>query len=389
MPELLLLVVGVVVGIVADELYTAVKSRLGGLRERRAASNFARSTDPVSHAENVSRIFADSGREHLLYRLATLSPGPLLPVMPDPADSLVGTVNPASDLPFRLVSTERDELPYRKSLVRVMQRAGLNLWDGAICYAPPNPFEDSTLMLRVCNFFAYVDRGNRVLAESRKVTGEKPILGALQSFETALSGHLLPSVVSVAATCVFDDGHEKLVALHRRSNQVVNARGLVGVAPNFVVEPNTVGGERSRFGILTYNLLKEVVEEFFDDEEVVHAGDQLRPSPDWVFRTDAGVKLINELDSGRLTITCTGTCIDLSDGALITTVLAHFTSPEYLREVKLSTRGSWEAAAADGPLIKFLPIESPEVDQLLAGRDFIGSSAFSLDRARLVLREGR
>ncbi|WP_454857702.1 hypothetical protein [Promicromonospora soli] len=386
MRDAILLIVGVVVGILGDEVYGALKARLRSFRNRRSATQFDRSTDPAIHAENICQILDASGRAHLLYRPATIQDGPLVPVMPDRDDILVGPLDPTSDMPVRLESLERDELPYSASLVRKMRQGGLNIWDGAICYAPAAPFTDSVLSVRVCNYFAYVDFGNRLLNESRTTTGKKPILAALTDFQTALGGSLKPALMAVATTCVFDDADGHVVALHRRSGEVVNARNLVSVIPSFALEPSRTGSERSRYGILTYNLLKGIVEEFFDEEDVAHAGDQLRPSPDWVFRSQDGRKLIDELDAGRVAITCTGASIELSDGTLQIALLAHFSSADYLRELKLSIKGNWEGSPV-GPPIEFVPLEGDRIDKLLASRELVPMSAYSLDRARQAMRK--
>lgn len=387
MRDAILLFVGALLGILGDEVYGALKAWLRNFRSRRSATHFDRSTDPAMHALNICQIFDASERAHLLYRPATIQNGPLVPVMPDLDDILVGALDPASDMPLRLEALERDELPYSASLVRKMRQSGLNLWDGAICYAPADPFTDSMLSVRVCNYFAYVDFGNRMLNESRTTSGKKPILAGLTDFQTALSGSLKPSLMAVATTCVFDSAEGPVVALHRRSNEVVNSRNQVSVIPSFAIEPNMAGSERSRYGILTYNLLKEIVEEFFDEEDVEHAGDQLRPSPDWVFLSQNGLLLIDELDAGRLTIACTGAAIELSDGTLQIALLAHFASPDYLRELKLSIKGNWEGTSPVGPPIEFVPLEGSRIDKLLASRELAPMSAYSLDRARQATRD--
>jgi hypothetical protein len=386
MRDAVLLLVGALLGILVGEMYGVLKAWLRKFRSQRSATHFDRSTDSAMHARHLCQIFSVSGRAHLLYRPATIQNGPLVPVMPDPEDTLVGPLDPASDLPLRLEALERDELPYSASLVRKMRRGGLNLWDGAICYAPADPFTDSVLSVRVCNYFAYVDFGNRLLNESRTTSGKKPILAGLADFQTALSGSLRPALMAVATTCVFDDAEGPVVAVHRRSSEVVNSRNQVSVIPSFAIEPNMAGRERSRYGILTYNLLKEIVEEFFDEEDVEHAGDQLRPSPDWVFQSPNGRQLIGELDAGRLTITCTGASIELSDGTLQIALLAHFTSPDYLRELKLSIKGNWEGTSPIGPPIEFVPLEGDRIDKLLASREMAPMSAYSLDKARQATR---
>ncbi|SDU53456.1 hypothetical protein [Jiangella alkaliphila] len=226
--------------------------------------------------------------------------------------------------------------------------------------------------------------GDRILHESDAADGDKPLLlGTFRGFDEAVAGPLRPVVISATAACVFehaDGGRE--VALQRRSDRVVTPRGMYAVAPVFGLEPNVLGWSRSRFGLVTYNVLKEILEEFFDEEELSRAADQpVAAHPDWVFHSEHGRRLVAELDAGRLRLRCTGAAIDISDGSVVLAVLTHFTSPAYADELKLTARGSWESATAGGPRIEFAPLDGRELTALMTADTMTASSIFSLDWA--------
>lgn len=393
MGELGLILLGVVLGIAGDEGYSFLKSRVAARRAGRSRQRLERSADPVRHTAHLLEIFRANDLADQLVRTATTRVPALLPLLADHGDRFVGDIAPESDTPLRLLQPERVEFPYRRHVIERQQRGGVTLWDGSLLYALGEPVADDGLAVGVCNYFAYVDLGDRILHESDAPGGDKPLLlGTFRGFDEAVAGPLRPVVISATATCVLETGDgRREVALQRRSNRVVTARGMYAVAPVFGLEPNVLGSSRSRFGLVTYNVLKEILEEFFDEDELTRAADQPGAAhPDWIFRSEHGRRLVSELDAGRLRLRCTGAAIDISDGSIVLAVLAHFTSPEYAHELGLTARGSWESATAGGPRIEFVPFDGPELTALMTTGTMTASSIFSLDRARTWLdRQGR
>ncbi|TDD66616.1 hypothetical protein E1262_21640 [Jiangella aurantiaca] len=391
MGEVALILLGVVLGIAGDEAYSSVKSRVAARRMDRRRRRLEQSADPVRHATHLLEIFRTNGLTDRLVRTTTTLEPALLPMVHDQDDRLVGDLTPESDAPLRLLQPDRVELPYRSGVIERKQHGGVTLWDGSLLYALGEPVGDDGLAAGVCNYYAYVDLSDRILHESDEPDGAKPLLlGTFRSFDDAISGSLRPIVISAAATCVFEgaDGRRQ-VTLQRRSDRVVTSRGMYAVAPVFGLEPNVLGTSRSRFGLVTYNVLKEILEEFFDEEELSRAADQPGAAhPDWIFRSEHGRRLVAELDVGRLRLRCTGAAIDISDGSVILAVLAHFTSPAYADELKLTARGSWESATTGGPRIEFAAFDGPELTALMTAGTMTASSIFALDRARAELGAG-
>ncbi len=381
------LLIGVVVGVVGDEVWGLIKRRFGHLQHQTKVRWFRRKTDAAAHARNLLAIYERNGLSTSLYALETVD-GVVLPVLPIPDDRWTGRMDPEADSPICLSGTERVTFPFDAARIERMRQQGLKLWDGSILYSTNDGALGDKLSVGVCNYFAYVDVGATVLAESASISGKKPVLlSNLSSFENALSGLLTPVVLAAAATCVFETEDGPVVALQHRSEQVVNARGLVGVAPIFGLEPNVITGHRSKYGILTYNLMKELLEEFFNQKEARRAGDSPKVGdPDSLFDSPHGQRLVEELDSGRINLYVTGAAIDPSDGSLIISLLAHFTSKEYAAYVRRTATGSWESASGTGaPKIELRALHGEATDSLMSIDAMIASSIYSLDRARMMM----
>lgn len=382
--------IGIVVGIFGDEAWDVSKRVFHAHRRKQQTHRFRKSTDAVRHARNLLEIYARHGLSNSLYSLQSVARKVAIPVIPMPGKNWVGDLDPSDDSPLRIDNTKRVEFEYDSARIRGLKKLGLKLWDGSILYSINDRELHGSLTVGLCNYFAYVDLGARVFAESASSRGKKPLLlKHLSTFGEALGSGLKPIVVSAAATCVFETVQGPMVALQHRSQNVVNARGLVGVAPIFGLELNTTSGNRSKYGLLTYNFLKEMLEEFFNQKEARRAGDRPQVSdPDSLFATKQGRRLVRELSLGNLKIYVTGAVIDPSDGSLVISLLAHFTSPDYVELLMSTATGSWESESIKSePKIKLQPLDSPETESLMSIENMIASSIYSLDRARLTLHD--
>lgn len=384
------MLIGLALGIASDELWGRFRARLGRSWRRRKSSAFTRSTDAVAHARNLVGIYTAQGLGDSLYSLKTSADTIIVPVLPLRDKRWTGLLSPEDDAPLQIMATERVAFPHDASRIERLRKEGLRLWDGSILYSLNRGRIQDTLPVGVCNYFAYVDLGDRVLRESDTVHGKKPLLrGVLASFNRAISGELQPVVLSAAATCVFESSEGRLVVMQHRSDEVVNARGLIGVCPNFGLELNEVSGTRSRFGVIAYNFMKEFLEELLNQKDARHVAESPRVgNPDIIFESDHGKRLVEEIDSHRLKIYLTGAVIDPSDGSLAFSLLAHFTSIEYTAWLRDAAIGSWESAAQLGtPKLEFRKFCEPEIQNLMSPDHMISSSLYSLDRARELLPE--
>ncbi len=385
MRDVILLALGAVAGVMATELYSVLKARYRAFRSQRDASSWTARDDPHRHAANVVEIFEDGAVEGSLYVTRSTADQHVLPVLPEDDGAFVGHLAPASDWPLSVSGESRHELHVDERVIAESKKRGVELWDGTVLYATGWDASAGLVGVARCNYYSYVSFGDKVLRESDSTVGKKPYLSAVGRFSQALQSAQGPTVVAAATTCVFESDKGPVTVLHRRSSSVVNGRGMYAVTPVFGIEPNYSGTEKSRYGVVVYNVLKEVLEELFGVAEIKLSNDRPHaPDPDWMFATDAGRRLVAELEEGRLSLSCSGACIDLTDGSLILAVTAHFRDPAFLARLKREARGSYEAGWFDGRQFEFLELTGSDVEAMMTIDRMIGSSAYSLDRARLA-----
>lgn len=385
MRDVILLALGAVAGVLATELYSVLKRRYLARRSRKGLSSWTERDDPRRHAANVVAVVDGGAAVRSLYATRTTVDERVLPVLPVVDGSFVGPLEPSSDWPLAVSREARREMPVDERVITRSKKRGVELWDGTILHATGRDDAAGLLHVARCNYYSYVSFGEKVLRESDSTRGRKPYLRTVDRLGEAFRSAQGPTAVAAATTCVFESGTEPVTVLHRRSTSVVNGRGMYAVTPVFGIEPNFSGAETSRFGVVVYNVLKEILEEVFGVDEIKLSNNRPQaPHPDWIFTTEAGERLVAELDEGRLSLSCTGACVDLTDGSLILAVTAHFRDPAFLARLKLEARGSYEAGWFDDRQFEFLPLAGSEIEARMTVDRMIGSSAYSLDRARLA-----
>lgn len=325
MRDAILLTPGAIAGVIAAELYSPLKARFLALRSRRDLRSSTTRDDPRNHAANVVEIFREKGFAGNLYETTSTTAGRTLPILADVSERFVGPLAADSDWPLEVSAAPRSELAVNDRVIGEAARHGVELWDGTVLYATGWNASAARLEAARCNYYSYVSFGEQVLRESDSVRGGKPYLELTHHFDQAIHSSRGPTAIAAATTCVFESAEGHRTAVHQRPSSVVNARGMYAVTPVNGIEPNSSGTERSRYGVVVYNVLKEVLEEFFGIAEINRNSDQPYAShPDLIFATPIGEQLVAELDAGRLKLFCDGACIDLTDGSLIMAVSAHF-----------------------------------------------------------------
>ncbi len=353
-------------------------------RERRNAS-------ASSLADKIVAIYDRHGWSDRLYLPVTVDGALPIPMLGDGAPAFMGTISPTDDAPIDVISSKREELPFDSKLVERKHEAGIDIWDGSVLFLKGSggaaPAPTPPVLVGVCNYFASMTLGDTVQRECRADTDPGILTSHFSSFDAArLATAPGPISVGADAVCVFEDQRDQVVVLHRRSDEVVNSHGLHTVSPAFGFEPNWIRAQRSRFGLVYYNFLKEFLEEFWGDKAVAHAADRPRAHPDWIFASEPGSRVLREVDEGRVTLACAGASLDLTHPSLTLALVVRFQSREFLDYVKWAP-GCWEGreASIEEPALSFLGLHGSELSSLMNCGTMKSTSIFALDRARSYL----
>ncbi|MEO8527916.1 MAG: hypothetical protein ABI435_02450 [Pseudolysinimonas sp.] len=357
------------------------------IRIVRATSDrrFAKRMDARAHVSLSLKYFRNATGP--LYETQSLTERLTIPLMEIPNDDWRVRVNPFDDRPFSLADAKRQDFGYNRNAIKWRRDNGIKLWDGSHLFVEKSDISAHQISVVVGNFFSFVTKSDDVSEEmeSRRPFRKRPLRDVLSNPRKAWGDQATKLVISGAAVCVFETGNGAVVPMQIRSQEVVSTRGLQAVSPVFGMEPNNVGGTRSEFGIPMYNLMKEFLEEIFDQEGTKRVGDKPRlDDPDWIFRTREARRLRRELTMPWTSARITGVAMDPMEASVVVSYLVHFRSPGFYRYVRARARGNWEAEQ-NGGVAKISFVDFERATTLMTLDRMAVTSIYALDRARVHL----
>jgi hypothetical protein len=385
--EAILLVAGAIAGLIADRLWRMITEKSSSLIHRLRI--LARTEADRSAQAAIVSHYQAAGLLASLYVTRTLPNPQTVAVLRDPSANDVGPIPLTSDEFLVVDDPARQKFDVDDRIIASRRRVG-RLWDGAVLYVsgreadPLEPGRQRTIA-GVCNYYSYVTLSDRILqAYLQGQHGDAGTLQGLSSFSMAVSGCLKPITISGAAACVFDSQNGHLVVVHRRSDDVISSRGLLGLTPLYGMESNVTTDERSQFGVIGYNFLKEFLEELYGEVETERTDISRALHPDWMFGSARAQALISQFDNGNAELKVLGSCIDCSDGTYTFVIMAHFHDAAFLEQFKFESRAGWElqALADGGRPFSLLPVLGSELEALAVPETMSATSIFALDLVR-------
>lgn len=334
--------------------------------------------------------FESNGLVDRLYRPALVNGSRPIPFLRETGASMTGAVDPRHDEFVSVPTTARMEFEVDLETIGKRQRAGAQLWDGTLLYVDKfdgRPDGSRKIVAGTFNYFAYVTFAARLQASllaRGQPRGRLLAESGLTSFPEGVTSPYRPMVLSAVTTCIFDTDDGPKILLAKRSEDVVNALGTVGAIPTFGLESPEIDGERSEYGTVFYNFVKEFIEEVYGQEDLVRAASSEALEPDAIFRSKKARRLINQFNGGTAELRILGSGIDVTDGALVLSLMAHFHSPAFYKEVRMRASAGWEVMRDGGsrPLV-FLPASSDGLADVATSTTMSASSLFGVD---LMLR---
>ncbi|WP_028708390.1 hypothetical protein [Propionicicella superfundia] len=367
--NLLWLFAGAVLGVALDRVWDPVWQRFAGTLRRRRSAGRVR-TDATIHA-TVPQAYRSAGLGDSLIRASAL-PSLDMPMLFD--ESLSVSADAATGrVPFVLIDDPvRREFPVDRGVIRAKRASGAELWDGDVLYLVSAAIDEAgaghvvrSLRVGVANYFSYVTVSN---AWKSRMTcrGSDWLHGSpYRSLLSLLADPPMPLAIAAVAVCVFETGDGLRIPVATRSEAVVNGMGRAGLIPTFGLESNVKAGQASRFDVLTYNFLKEFMEEMFGYEPLIHEADSGRLDPDAIFGNPMGELLLAQFADGRARLEIAGISGELTDGTLTILLDARFTDPEFYLAVRRAAKPNFEWRA-DGDSRE--PIVFHDAGDLLSGR---------------------
>ena len=375
-----------------EDFWRRTLGRLGRTRRQLRIRRDLVRNDAARMSARIAEVYRQRQSDASLFSATTVNDAPLLPLLVTSESLRSFELADSAEAWVTIGRHDRASFDVDDKLVRQVLASGRRLTDDAVLFADgihELGSGRSRIVAGVTGYRSAITLASRVERTVKGATGMGAVpwtaLATLPGALSAISGSLRPMVLGSDAVVAFQDGDRYLVPIHRRSAETINAPGAHTVTPAYTYESNRVGQFSSRFGVVTYNFLREYLEEFWGDENLVVASSAPRAHPDWILDSEQGRRLVDEVDSGRVTFHALGVAVDVSSCCLSLPLVAVFDSPEFLRYT-MNAPGCWESARASGgrPAIEFFDLFGSEVDDMLRGTAK-PTSALALDCARQLL----
>ena len=381
-----MLVLGALLGVAVDRGWGHASRWWHVRREMRLRRS--RGEADARQVERITTYYRERHRESALYRTATFPADHTLPMLADATLGFHGPIDPYDDAWLCVTRPDLVDLGHDKSVIRRRRAAGADLWDDPVLMLDTMVQGDRPLLeARVCNYFAYVTFAERVRSETLSRRAPSTLLDtAFVSLTDSLAaGATVPLALSGSVACVFtDDDGTRFIGVQRRSARVVDTAGQLSLVPAFGLESNVYDGQRSRHGVLFYNFVKEFLEEYLNQEEVIKAASSQHAHPDWIFDIPWAAALLDEAQGGSLQLELLDLGLDLAGGSLLFAMAARFDSPTFFRTLRYSTLASWESdpIAPGSRAIQFWPLEGDRLRDAATPDATTRASLFTLDLLR-------
>lgn len=391
--DVLLLILGALSGVAATALYNSSKAAISkktrqvlvGRRERRASTGLVAKGTVAYYAEHGA-----SGRLYIPIMVAGRNPVAAVGTTTDgfPIDILRSD----GELVRLDPGAEREVLPFDRRLIESQVKRGARIFDGEILYVKDRePVGDGRIRLVAgrCNFFSYATLTLRLQEEVTRLRSSSKYREFLAALSPDAPTEVQPQAMGCSCATVFETENGPMLAVSRRSSEVVTAASSRATLPSFGMETHALGGHASEHGLFYHNYVREFAEEFFDLEELVHMMMSRRSDPDWIFQLPQVAMIDDQVKSGNLDLQCMGMACNPHDGALNFILLGHFRSADFYRWVRRESRANWESNAnspGDAP-IEFIGLFDRKIDDWVDEGHIHGCSVVSIDLARQYLSQ--
>ncbi len=167
-----------------------------------------------------------------------------------------------------------------------------------------------------------------------------------------------------------------LVCTHKRSEECANYQGITMVVPSF-----GFGNASKSSNPLLYSILSEFSEELFDRKEMEEPDNYL--NPEWFYQQyEEIVDILKLQNTGEVSIRVIGGGFDVIGGFFNINMMLVVENETISDKLFNRIHGNWETSFGT---IKFIPINSDEMENLLLNNRLSPSSAFAISRAMSLL----
>lgn len=284
------------------------------------------------------------------------------------------------------IQTDACTYPIHKTMIKRRQKQGQRLFDGSSHFLHQVVYNNGDINFELGEYeyfrrisyvhdfekegFEWVWKGRRNKTTLRQKYLPVPVSASL------LSPNTVPVGCDVVIALLLNGKYH--ICIHERSEVTVNYPGGTMVTPTFGLEQLSHPGIDN---LLLYACLKEYAEELYNREEVEDISSH--PSPTWFYYQYQEVAEMRQLLSqGKAKFILSGCGFDAIGGFMNLATLLVVDDAHSAEKIFYSSHGNWEARTGS---VRFVPIDSNELETLLQSNKLCPASAFAISRAISIL----
>lgn len=381
--ELILLVLGAILGVVVDRLSKVGVKKFTRVKTVRRRSRRLRS----SEAHVVTNWLVDYYGAGRLYS-CTIS-GVSCPIPFFTSDDWIFTSDLTSAQERLVVLTEATEsFVADRKLIALRAGHGQRLFNNLTYYTHKMETSETGLRVQVApteyfnvisNLIALEEEVFAAVLSPRKKTPLRDEY--MRTREMAESLAMRPLSFGVNVGFVVRTSSSVKVLLQTRSAKTVTYGGSRALFPSFGLAP--IGADAvSASDLLYLNFVKEYLEEGFDYEELDDNLSARRTDPQWFMSTPEALQIESARARGALCMTMLGFGVDCLSGTTTLSLLVELSDADLGREIGRRMTGNWEVAEASisAPSLELVDVFSPTLGVHLAEGRLHTGSAFTLQQ---------
>lgn len=272
---------------------------------------------------------------------------------------------------------ERILLPYGESPIVLLENDKYNnknstlhfdnnvsvarLFDGKICkIASYN--DDKKFIVSSIKYQEYVAK--KLQVDNSLITTSKSTRLLVKETHNAMNHPDQLIVLGATVALVQRTGNKYESLIHTRSSNVFVDPEKISFLPTFGVEDNRVGDISSKFGLLQHNIIREIGEEIFGNEEMV---DNLKYDPDWFINSSNMQSLIKDWEQEKFVLKLLGISVDPWNPSVHFSLVAVSEIESFWTEYLKTGSLSWEIDKSTPPYFITINEEAEEtMSQLTA-----------------------
>lgn len=383
--EMLLLLLGAIVGVAADRLTNQAKRQLDSNKKRRFLERRAAGSNPIAVRQWLLKYYGESE----LYRCTISGAAEHISLLVDPDWCFQTPLEGLAQIVEEVHERQAKDFRVDEHLIDLRRAAGQRIFNNLTYYVASisDPGRPLRIQIGQTDYFSVITNlitlEEEVFDAVRKNSLNAPTHNIhLIGLGTARKTTLKPLSFGVAVGLVLTTPESgPRILLHKRSSETVTHSGSRALFPSFGLAP--IGSQQLSIDNLVYlNFVKEYLEEGYDYDELVDNLSDRRANSQWFMSLPEAREIDEARRSGDFRLTALGYGIDCLSGTGTLALLAEVSDGALSARIQDHLTGNWEVAdrTISSPALELIPLDSPRLGAYLSAGELHAGSAFTIEQ---------